>query len=97
MSDPSVLSLAPVVVAIGLALTTRQVLPSLLAGVFSAALIFEGGHPWRALLHTVDPLVIDAIADRDHVKVTLFSLLIASMVAVVSKTGATAALVEVVF
>ncbi len=96
MTDPTALSLTPVIVAIGLALATRQVVPSLLAGTVSAALIIEGGDPWQALVHTVDPLILDAIADRDHVKVTLFSLLIAGMVALLSRLGATTALVDAV-
>ena len=90
------MSLLPVVVAIGLALWTRQVVLSLVAGTFTAALVFTGGVPWEALLRVVDPLLIDAVADRDHVKVTLFSLLVAATVAVMSESGGTRALVEAV-
>ena len=41
-----------------------------------------------------DPLLLDAMADRDHVKVTVFSLLVAATVKVMSDAGGTRALVE---
>ena len=88
------LSLLPVVVAIGLALWTRQVVLSLFVGTFSAALVYAGGAPWDALVRVVDPLLLDAMADRDHVKVTVFSLLVAATVKVMSDAGGTRALVE---
>ncbi|NOY24495.1 MAG: Na+/H+ antiporter NhaC family protein [Oligoflexia bacterium] len=96
MSDPGPLTLLPVILAVGLTLWTRQVVLSLGAAVFSAALLLEGLHPWSALVHTVDPLLLDAIADRDHVKVTLFSLFIAATVKVAGDAGGTRALVDLV-
>ncbi|RME24943.1 MAG: Na+/H+ antiporter NhaC family protein [Deltaproteobacteria bacterium] len=93
---PGPLSLLPVVVAVALTLWTRQVVLSLGASVFVGALLLQGGDPWAALVHTVDPLVLDAIADRDHAKVTLFSLLIGATVQVAGDAGGTRALVELV-
>lgn len=90
------LSLLPVIVAIVLALWTREVILSLLLGVLSAALLLHGGDPQAALVHTVDPLLLDAVADRDHVKVTLFSLFIAATIEVLTRSGATRALVDLV-
>ena len=75
MTDYGLLSLLPIVLAIGLALKTRQIILSLGVGVFSASLILKGWNPWEAVVYTVDPLILDAIADRDHVKVTLFTFL----------------------
>ncbi len=88
------LALLPVLVAVGLALTTRQVLVALGAGLLVGALLLVGGDPFEATLRVVDPLIIDTIAERDHVKVTLFSAFIAATVAVLSKAGATRALVD---
>lgn len=88
------LSLVPVAVAIALALWTRQVVISLFLGTFTAALIFVGGSPWAALVHVVDPLLLDAIADRDHVKVAVFSLLVAATVKVLSESGGTRAVID---
>jgi Na+/H+ antiporter NhaC len=94
MHEYGLLSLAPVVVAIGLALKTRQIVLSLGAGVFLSALILQGWNPWAALVYTVDPLILDAIADRDHVKVTLFTLFVAATLEIVSQGKGTHALVQ---
>ncbi len=88
------LSLLPVAVAIGLALWTRQVVLSLFLGTFTAALVAHGFVPWTALAGVIDPLLLDAIADRDHVKVTVFSLLVAATVRVMGDAGGTRALVD---
>ena len=93
MNDPNVFSLAPVLLAIGLALWTRQVIISLGSGVLLAALILCDLQPWSAIVYVVDPLLLDAIADRDHVKVMLFTLLVAATLEVVSKGRGTHALV----
>ena len=85
MTDYGLLSLLPIVLAIGLALKTRQIILSLGVGVFSASLILKGWNPWEAIVYTVDPLVLDAIADRDHVKVTLFTLFVAATLEVISQ------------
>ncbi len=94
--QPGPLTLLPVVVAVALTLWTRQVVLSLGASVFVGALLLQGGDVWGALVHTVDPLILDAIADRDHAKVTLFSLLIGATVKIAGDAGGTRALVELV-
>lgn len=94
MSDPGAITLLPVVLAVVLTLWTRQVVLSLGAAVFTGALLLSGGHPWDALVYAVDPLILDAIADRDHAKVMLFSLFIAATVNVAGDAGGTRALVE---
>jgi hypothetical protein len=83
------LSLLPVLLAIGLTLWTRQVLVSLGAGLLMGAALLVGLRPHAAVLAVVDPLIIDTIADRGHVKVTIFSLFIAATVAVAGRAGAT--------
>lgn len=94
MVEPGIISLAPVALAIGLALKTRQIVSSLGAGVLLAALILKSFNPWDALVYTVDPLLLDAIANRDHVKVTLFTLFVAATLEIVSQGQGTKALVQ---
>ena len=96
MQEPSILSLLPIAVAIGLALWTRQVVLSLYSGVLVAALLVTGGVPWAALVQSIDPWMLDAMADRDHTKVALFSLLVAATVALATRSGGTAALVSLI-
>lgn len=90
------LSLLPVVLAVVLTLYSRQVVLSLGLSVFVAALLLEGGDPWAASVRVVDPFILDAIADRDHAKVTLFSLFIAATVKVSGDAGGTQALIALV-
>ncbi len=90
------LSLLPVLVAIALALWTRQVVLSLLAGVATAALLVTGGNPAAALAQIVDPWLLDAIASRDNAKVVAFSLLVAATVEILQRGGGTRAVVELI-
>jgi Na+/H+ antiporter NhaC len=94
MADPGVLSLAPILLAIGLALWTRQVLISLGSGVLVASVLLNADHPWESLIYVIDPLIIDSLADRDHVKVITFTLLVAGTLEVVSRGQGTRALVN---
>jgi Na+/H+ antiporter NhaC len=94
MHDYGLLSLLPVALAIFLALRTRQIILSLGAGVVVAALIINNWKPWAALVYTVDPLILDAIANRDHVKVTLFTLFVAATLEIISHGKGTRALVQ---
>ena len=83
--DLGAASLLPALVAILLALLTRQVLPSLLTGVVLGAGLAHGtvtGAFFRAL----DALV-SALADADKAKIVLFTLTMGGMVGVVGATG----------
>jgi len=88
-------SLLPPLVAIGLALALRQVVAALFAGVWIGAWIGFGG-PWTGLLRAVDRYVLHALADRDHVSILLFSMLLGGMVGIISRSGGTIGLVEAI-
>jgi len=87
------LSLLPAIVAILLAFWTRHVVVSLGAAAWLGATLLVGGNPISGLYYAFDPVILDAISDRDHVKVTLFSLLVAGTVEVMNRGGGTKALV----
>jgi Na+/H+ antiporter NhaC len=87
------LSIVPALVAIGLAIVTRNVIVSLVSAVILAGVIFTsslGG----GIVHAVDETLVAAIADADHAKTLLFTVLIGGMVGVVGRSGATRDLVE---
>ncbi len=83
--------LAPLV-AIGFALTTKRVIPSLGAGVVVAALVAASIKP-RSLVMNLAAYAEKSVWDLDHLTISAFSLTIAAMVGVVSQAGGTAALV----
>ena len=99
--DASWLSILPPLVAIVLALIFKEVVVSLFIGVWMGAFIasgFGGGNPFlgffRSLLTTVDTYIINALNDSGHLSVIVFSLLIGGMVAVISRNGGMAGVVN---
>jgi Na+/H+ antiporter NhaC len=90
--QPGWLSVLPPLLAIGLALVTRQIIPSLVAGVWLGAWLLEGvtvGGILTALLDTVGVYVVDALSDPDHVSIIVFTLMIGGMVGIIRRNGGT--------
>lgn len=86
------LSLLAPIVAIVLAVLTRRVVPSLLAGTLCGALVLAGGNPLGGVMRLVTGLV-EVVWDADHLLITLFSLLVAGTVGVVDASGGMRALI----
>ena len=89
---PGWLSLLPPLLAIILALLIKEVLASLFIGIFIGAAVigfytnsFFG--IFTAFFSVLDHYILNAMADKSHLSVILFSLLIGSIVAVISKNG----------
>ena len=83
-------ALLPPVIAIVLALITKEVYSSLFAGILSAALLIVDFHPVAA----VDKLVggfTSSLADEWDVGILVFLVLLGTMVALINKAGGSAA------
>jgi len=91
---PGWLSLLPPILAIGLALSLRNVLVALFAGVFSGVLILQHWNPFTALGRTIDSFIVPALTDADHASILIFSTLLGGMVGIVSRSGGTQGIVE---
>jgi Na+/H+ antiporter NhaC len=87
------LSVVPPVLAIGMALITRQVIVALLLGVYCGSLIFTG-HPGSAFLRVGDTYLVGALADDSHAAILMFSSILGGMVGVLSRSGATEGVVH---
>jgi Na+/H+ antiporter NhaC len=87
------LSVVPPVLAIGLALVTRQVVVSLALGVFTGAAI-AAGNPFAGFLRMGDTYLVGALADSSHAAIVLFSTILGGMVGVLSGSGATEGIVH---
>jgi Na+/H+ antiporter NhaC len=87
------LSVTPALLAIALAIFTKNVTLSLFGSVALAGVIHVGGHPLIGTAHGLD-VVVKAIADVDHAKTMLFTVLIGAMVGVIGRSGGTRAVVE---
>mgnify|MGYP006287217429 FL=1 len=90
-------SVLPPLVAIGLALAIRQVIPALFVGIWIGAWAIAGftaGGAVTAVLATADTYVLAAIAEPDHASVVLFTLMVGGMVGVISRNGGMLGIVE---
>ncbi|PSQ87745.1 MAG: sodium:proton antiporter [Bacteroidetes bacterium QH_2_63_10] len=96
-SIPGWLSVLPPLLAIGMALVYRRVVPALFFGVWVGAVIAISFSPWgvfKGLLDTFEVYVLNAMATSSHVAIILFSLMIGGMVGIISKNGGTLGIVE---
>ncbi len=86
MSDPTWTSVLPPVVAIALAIQTRQVYLSLAGGIVLGWMIVEGWNPIAGLGGGIQGTV-DVFADAGNTRVLLFTLVIGSLIATVESSG----------
>jgi Na+/H+ antiporter NhaC len=96
-SIPGWLSILPPLLAIGMALVYRRVVPALFFGVWVGAVIAISFTPWglfKGLLDTLQVYVLGAVANDDQAAIILFSLMIGGMVGIISKNGGTRGIVD---
>ena len=91
---PGYFSLLPPVMAILLALLFKQVLVALFAGVWLGATFIYGYNPVLGFGHTLDTFLIQALADPSHAAIIIFSMTLGGMVGVISKSGGTQGIVQ---
>ncbi|MDM7460893.1 MAG: Na+/H+ antiporter NhaC family protein, partial [bacterium] len=91
---PAWWSLLPPLLAIALALLLRQVALALLGGVWLGAWLIAGGEPFTPLLRVVDTYLLDAYADRDHLQIIGFTMLLGGMLGVITRAGGLKAIVR---
>ena len=83
-------SILPPLLAIGLALLLRQVIPALFVGLWFGAWIVVGldlDGLWSSLLASFDTYIVGALADPDQASIVLFSMMIGGMVGIISANG----------
>ncbi|MDX1493321.1 MAG: Na+/H+ antiporter NhaC family protein [Longimicrobiales bacterium] len=86
MTDPTWISVLPPVLAIVLAIWTRQVYLSLAGGIWFAWTILEGWDPLAALGATVEGTV-SVLGDPGDARVIMFTLVIGALIATVEASG----------
>ena len=93
------LSILPPVCAIVIALLFKRVIPALLVGVVLGAWLIEGltvSGFWRGLLSSFEVYVLNALANRDHAAILLFTMMIGGMVGIISRNGGMQGLVNTI-
>ncbi len=86
MSDPTWISVLPPLLAIALAIGTRQVYLSLAGGIWLGWTILNAWNPGAGLAASVDG-VVTVLGDPGDTRVILFTLVIGSLIATVEASG----------
>ncbi len=86
MSDPTWVSVLPPVLAIVLAIWTRQVYLSLAAGIWLGWMILEGWAPFSGLGTAISETVA-VLGDTSSAKVILFTLVIGALISTMESSG----------
>jgi len=80
------LSLLPPILAIGLALLTRQVFLSLAAGLWIGFIILAGGNPVSGTFDTMDAIV-DVFSSAGNTRIIIFTLVVGALIALMQRSG----------
>lgn len=93
MTDYGFWSLVPPLVAIGLALRTKQVFLSLTIGIWIGWVIIEGGNPLSGSFATLNAFVA-VFEDAGNTRTIIFTLLIGALIALIQRSGGVAGFIE---
>jgi tetracycline resistance efflux pump len=93
MTEPTWISVLPPLLAIGLAIVTRQVYLSLASGIWLGWTIMAGWNPLAGLALTIDETVA-VLSNEGNAKVILFTLVIGALIATVEASGGVRGFVE---
>lgn len=84
---PAWTSILPPLVAIALALLLRHVLVALALGVWLGAFLVSGMSPVASFARLLDTYIVNAVADRGHASILVFSLLLGGMLGLMTQSG----------
>ncbi len=79
-------SILPPLIAITLALWTRQVFMALAVGIWFGYMIMAGWHPLTGTLDTINSFVA-VVTDTSNARMVMFSLIIGPLIALVQRSG----------
>lgn len=85
-------SLVPPIVAVILAVITKNVIVSLFSGVYIGVLILVGGRPLEATMETIGNFIFPQVADSYNAAILVLLFFIGGFVALMEKSGGGAAL-----
>jgi Na+/H+ antiporter NhaC len=93
---PGLLSIIPPLIAILFALIFRQVILSLILGVYVGAIFIYDYNPLTGLLRLIDKYIINSISDVSHIQILVFTLLFGGVIGLISKSGGTRGIANVI-
>ncbi len=84
-------ALLPPVIAIGLALITKEVYSSLFIGIVVGGLLYAEGNPVDTIVHVFSDGFVANIADSYNMGIIIFLIVLGAMVSMMNKAGGSAA------
>ena len=84
-------SLVPPIVAIALALITKEVYSSLFVGILIGGLLYAGGNLEGTVLHVFSDGIVSVLSNSYNVGILIFLVILGSIVAMMNKAGGSAA------
>ena len=84
-------ALLPPVIAIALALITKEVYSSLFIGIVMGGLLYANFNLEEAVLHVFNGGIVSVLADSYNIGILVFLVLLGAMVSLLNKAGASAA------
>ena len=84
-------ALLPPVIAIVLALITKEVYSSLMIGIIAGGLLFANFNPIRSMKHVVEDGIIVQLSDPWNVGILVFLVILGSIVMLMNRAGGSAA------
>ncbi|MGM0900369.1 MAG: Na+/H+ antiporter NhaC family protein [Bacillota bacterium] len=94
MEHMGIVSLIPPIVAVILAMITKNVIVSLFSGVFIGVLILAGGNPLEATMQTIETYIYPRLGDGYNTGVLVLLFFIGGFVALMENSGGGAALAQ---
>ena len=93
INDPQWFSILPPIIAIILAIKTKQVIPSLFAGIWIGCFLLNEFDPITGLAESFDS-IINVFSDSGDTKVLIFTLLIGALINTIEKSGGVSGFVK---
>lgn len=91
---PGLLSVLPPIIAIILALLSREVLSSLFLGIWFGSTIIYNYNPFTGFFRALDKYLLEALADSGHAAIIIFSVCLGGMIGIINRTGGMQGIVE---
>jgi Na+/H+ antiporter NhaC len=93
---PGWLSILPPLVAIILALLSREVISSLFIGIWLGSGIIYNYNPFTGFLRALDKYLLNSLADTGHAAIIIFSVCLGGMIGVINRTGGMQGIVDII-
>jgi Na+/H+ antiporter NhaC len=92
---PGWMSILPPLIAIVLALLTKEMLISLFSGIWVGVSIMLSYNPVTGFLRSLDTYIVDTLANTGHVTILLFTFGFGGLIGIVQKNGGLAGIVKI--